>query len=294
MLQRLRRNTWNWLPSFLEVAETGSIARASKNLGLTPAAVSRTLRLLEDELGEQLFNRVGRSLALNTTGATLRDAVRAAQRTIDAGLSESLGDPFMGPLRATSIGVLTEEFVVPCLTELKGQYPQLVPEHINVGTSEANTMLARGQIDVAFYYQHVTTDRVVVQRIGRIGASVYCGKKHPLFGVKRVTRKKLLEHQFSVPQIGATGRVMDGWPPELPRTVGMRITMLRSNLHVCLSGLMLTVLPDVTAAPYVAKKQLRRFPVSELPDIDVFAARHQSAPERGRVQALIDAVTARL
>lgn len=294
MLQRLRRNTWNWLPAFLEVAETGSIARASRNLGLTPAAVSRTVRLLEDELGEQLFNRVGRSLALNTTGATLRDAVRAAQRAIDAGLSESLGDPFMGPLRAASIGVVSEAFVVPSMIALKREYPQLVPEHVNVTTSEANAMLARGQIDVAFYYEDITAERVVVTRLGRVGASVYCGRGHPLFDTKRVSRKQLLSHPFSVPQIGDTGRVMDGWPPELPRTVGMRITMLRSNLQVCLSGVLLTVLPDVTAAPHVERGELRRFAVRELPAIDVFAARHESAPLRGAAQALIDAVEAKL
>ena len=294
MLERLRRNTWNWLPTFLEVAETGSVVNASRRLALTPAAVSRTLRLLEDELGEQLFNRVGRSLALNTHGAALRDAVREAQRAIDAGLFASLGDPFAGPLRAVSIGVLTDYFVVPCLTEMKQGHPELIPEHSNMGTVEANASLARGQIDVAFYYEEVTTQHVLVQKLGELGASVYCGRDHPLFDKKRVTKKQLLEYPFSVPQIGDTGRVMDGWPPELQRRIGMRITMLRSNLHVSLSGALLTVLPDVTAAEHVANGRLRRIPMDELPPIEVFAARHESAPERGGVSGLIEAVRARL
>ena len=78
MIHTLRRSAWNWLPAFFEVAESGSIAAASRQLSLTPAAVSRTIRLLEDELGEPLFNRVGRQLALNHRGAALRDALRGA------------------------------------------------------------------------------------------------------------------------------------------------------------------------------------------------------------------------
>src|SRR5262249_3438819 len=127
MLAHLRRNLWNWLPTFLEVAETGSIAAAARRLALTPAAVSRTVRLLEDALSVPLFNRVGRTLVLNTSGASLRDAVRAASRAVDAGLSESLGDPFLGPLRVASLGVLTEHFVVPALVDLKRSHASLVP-----------------------------------------------------------------------------------------------------------------------------------------------------------------------
>ena len=294
MLRRLRRTTWNWLPTFLEVAETGSVSAAGRQLGLTPAAVSRTLRLLEDELGEPLFNRVGRSLALNTAGAALRDAVRAAVARVDEGLRETLGDPFVGALRVASIGVLTQHFVVPCLTALKAEHPDLVPEHLNLGTADANALLARGQLHVAFYYEDVTAEHVVVERLGQTTASVYCGRGHALYGQRSVSRADILAQPFSVPQIGDSGRVMDGWPSDVPRAVGMRITMLHSNLDVALSGVMLTVLPDVTAAPHVATKALRRLPFRGLPPIDVFAARHQSASERGAVASLVRAVGDRL
>lgn len=294
MLERLRRTVWNWLPAFLEIAETGSVAGAARRLGLTPAAVSRTLGLLEDAVGEQLFNRVGRSLTLNQHGAALRDAVRAAQRAVDTGLSEALADPFGGPLRVASIGVLTDSFVIPALASLKAAHPQLVPDHLNVGAAEANVMLARGQLDVAFYYEDLTAEDIVVTRLGALGASVYCGRGHPLFDAARVTRAALLEHAFSVPQIGDTGRVMDGWPADLPRRIGMRITTLRSNLQVSLSGTLLTVLPDVTAADHLAAGDLRRFTTPRLPPIDVFAAHHASATARGAVTRLVDAVRARV
>jgi DNA-binding transcriptional LysR family regulator len=292
-LARIRRATWNWLPAFVEVADAGSVAAAATRLALTPAAVSRTLGLLEDALGEPVFNRVGRRLVLNPAGAALRGAVRAAIRDVEGGLDEMTGDALGGPLRVASIGVLTEHFVVPALIEIKRAHPALVPEHENLRTVESNAKLQRGELDVAFYYEDVIAEGVVVERLGATPTGVYCGRGHPLFAKAKVARADILAHPFSVPMVGDTGRVMDGWPTELQRSIGMRITLLRSNLDVCRSGLMLTVLPDVTAAPGVHARELRRLAGVDLPPIEVFAAQ-AAGGRRDRAALVIEWVRARL
>ncbi len=53
---------------FWVVAKQGGIARASERLHLTPQTISGQLTLLEEQLGEALFNRVGRNLQLTDTG----------------------------------------------------------------------------------------------------------------------------------------------------------------------------------------------------------------------------------
>jgi len=53
---------------FWVVAKEGSIARASEHLHLTPQTISGQLSLLEENLGEALFTRVGRNLELTETG----------------------------------------------------------------------------------------------------------------------------------------------------------------------------------------------------------------------------------
>ena len=53
---------------FWMVAKEGSIARASERLHLTPQTISGQLTLLEENLGEALFARVGRKLELTETG----------------------------------------------------------------------------------------------------------------------------------------------------------------------------------------------------------------------------------
>ena len=131
----------------------------------------------------------------------------------------------------------------------------------------------------------------MVERLGQIGATIYCGRGHPLFAARKSALADVLAHAFSVPRIGDTGRVQDGWPSDVPRKVGMRITMLRSNLVVALSGALVTVLPDVTAAPHVAAGELRALPVVALPPIEVFAARHAGGLGRRPTQLLVDEVT---
>ncbi|MDH5600723.1 MAG: transcriptional activator NhaR, partial [Gammaproteobacteria bacterium] len=53
---------------FWMVAKEGSISRACERLHLTPQTISGQLSLLEDNIGETLFNRVGRNLELTESG----------------------------------------------------------------------------------------------------------------------------------------------------------------------------------------------------------------------------------
>ncbi len=61
------------LSTFIEVAEQGSLRRASARLRIAETALSRQLRLLEEELGVPLFRRHGRGLALTPDGAAMRE-----------------------------------------------------------------------------------------------------------------------------------------------------------------------------------------------------------------------------
>lgn len=56
---------------FWTVARAGSIARAGEELRLAPPTISEQIRLLEDQLGEQLFQRTGRRLVLTDVGRTV-------------------------------------------------------------------------------------------------------------------------------------------------------------------------------------------------------------------------------
>ncbi len=64
----MRHLNYNHLLYFWTVAREGSIARASELLHITPQTISGQLKLLEETVGEPLFQRQGRGLVLTDTG----------------------------------------------------------------------------------------------------------------------------------------------------------------------------------------------------------------------------------
>ena len=64
----MRHLNYSHLDYFWTVAREGSIARASESLHLTPQTISGQLKLLDEAVGQALFNRVGRRLVLSDMG----------------------------------------------------------------------------------------------------------------------------------------------------------------------------------------------------------------------------------
>ncbi|MFT7575983.1 MAG: DNA-binding transcriptional LysR family regulator, partial [Alphaproteobacteria bacterium] len=56
------------LDIFARVARTGNMSAAGREMGLSPAVVSKRISLLEDRLGARLFQRTTRHLTLTETG----------------------------------------------------------------------------------------------------------------------------------------------------------------------------------------------------------------------------------
>lgn len=64
---------YHHLELFYVTAREGSLSRAARRIGLAPSTISEQLRALEASLGQELFNREGRSLALTEAGSIVLD-----------------------------------------------------------------------------------------------------------------------------------------------------------------------------------------------------------------------------
>ena len=88
----MRRADLADLTAFVAVADTLSFRAAASRLGVTPSALSHTLRHFEERLGFRLLNRTTRSVSLTDAGLRLLDRLRPAVEQISRGLDDLKGE----------------------------------------------------------------------------------------------------------------------------------------------------------------------------------------------------------
>jgi DNA-binding transcriptional LysR family regulator len=117
--------------TFLAVVQYGSFARAGANIGLTQSAVSAQIQRLEKELGFSLFDRTGRSAALNDAG---RKTIATASELLEvygrigrtATQSSSAGILRIGAIASAQAGLLPDA-IVQFRKRLPGWQVKVVP-----------------------------------------------------------------------------------------------------------------------------------------------------------------------
>src|SRR2546426_2321761 len=82
----MRGSDYAELRAFATIAEHGSFARAASQLGVSPSALSQTIRGLEERLGIRLLNRTTRSVAPSEAGARLLAPLLPALADFDAAI----------------------------------------------------------------------------------------------------------------------------------------------------------------------------------------------------------------
>jgi DNA-binding transcriptional LysR family regulator len=108
------------LESFIRSAECGGFSAAARRLGLTPAAVSRNVAMLERNLGVRLFQRSTRSLTLTEDGERFLASVAGSMESIQsaiAGVATHAGKP-AGTLKVSMAFGFGLDYVLPLLPSL--------------------------------------------------------------------------------------------------------------------------------------------------------------------------------
>lgn len=115
------------LESFVRSAECGSFSAAARRLGVTPAAVSRNVAMLERNLGVRLFQRSSRSLNLTEDGERFLTQVSGGLESIQsaiAGVQTDAGKP-AGVLRVSMPLTFGVAHILPLLSDFLERYPDV-------------------------------------------------------------------------------------------------------------------------------------------------------------------------
>src|SRR5579871_5311731 len=124
----MRGSEFAELRAFAAIVERSSFARAADHLGLSPSALSQTIRLLEGRLGVRLLNRTTRSVAPTAAGQQLYDRLGPVMLELDSAVSEAIGAAgrAAGLLRINTPGLAAIELIAPKLGRLHRAYPDVV------------------------------------------------------------------------------------------------------------------------------------------------------------------------
>lgn len=125
MLPMHRPPFLNGIRAFEAAARLGSFVAAGAEQNVSPAAISRLVKLLEDRMGVPLFDRAANRLALTEAGRAYRDGLTPIMEGL-ARLTDSIAD--RAGRKAITVGVgptFAVRWLIPRLAELRRRAPDV-------------------------------------------------------------------------------------------------------------------------------------------------------------------------
>ena len=153
------------LEAFVHTAEEASFRRAAERLRVSPAAVSKAVARLEEELGVRLLHRSTRRVALTPEGALFLRRARGALDLLQAGVDElaQAREVPQGTLRISCSQVLGRS-LLPVLGALREQHPRL---EVELSVTDRFVDLIADEVDVALRIGQLEDSSLIARRLAR-------------------------------------------------------------------------------------------------------------------------------
>jgi DNA-binding transcriptional LysR family regulator len=252
------------LSAFVAVADRLSFSAAASQLGVTPSALSHSMRQLEERLGVRLLHRTTRSVSLTDAGRRLLDRLRPAISEI-AGALEDLNQERqrpMGRLRIYAAHVAGAAVVAPIWGRFLSTYPEV---HLELAVGEAPVDIVAKGFDAGIGPRdRAAGDMIAVRvmgpmKIAVVGAPTYFVKRRP-----PRTPDDLASHSCVQYRLAAEGDLLV-WPFERKRksrriSVNGRVMVNDPDLAVraAVDGLGIAYTIEGRAEPFLRTGQLVR------------------------------------
>ncbi|MBY6059553.1 LysR family transcriptional regulator [Leisingera daeponensis] len=131
------------------VARLGTATAAANELSLTHSAVSRQLKVLEEQLGTALFERQGQGLALTVSGIDYANSVRDCLEALARASLKIKANPSGGSLSLATLPAFGTHWLAPRLRRFSHEFPNVT---VNLGTRLAPFDFNREQFDAAIHF----------------------------------------------------------------------------------------------------------------------------------------------
>lgn len=142
----MRGSDFAELKAFVAVVERQSFARAAEHLGLSPSALSQTIRQLEGRIGARLLNRTTRSVAPSSSGERLYGRIAPLFREMAVAVAEAgeATGQMSGTLRINTLGIAARTIIAPRLSRFHQAHPDVV---LDIVVDDALADVVAGRFD---------------------------------------------------------------------------------------------------------------------------------------------------
>lgn len=256
------------LETFLAVANEGSFSRAAQKLFRTQPAISQTIRRLEQEIGEALFDRSSRDGSLTDAGRVLYDYAEKLlnTRTEALGAIESLRQLERGKL-AVAANEFTCIYLLPLLNEFRRLHPMV---HVCVQRSLASrvpgeVLNRNAEMGIVTFRPETPELKSII--VYRDELAFVVPPKHPFAHSKQVHIRQLGAEMFVAHNVPSPYRakVLETFSKKnVPLNMDVELPSIEAIKKFVASGNGVALLPRITVEEEIARGDLVHVAVPEL------------------------------
>ncbi|MBO1074648.1 LysR family transcriptional regulator [Roseomonas marmotae] len=288
------------LRSFVLVVQAGSLSSAGRQIGLSPASISRYINALEDEVGSRLLNRSSRKLSLTEAGMIYyRYAERILSQLEEASstISQLQRSP-RGVLRVHSRQLIGVQRIIPAMPEFLTRYPDI---KVDFTMSNAAVDIVEHNVDVDIRIGRMEDSALIARKLLH-GERVLCASPAYLRRAGPITAPgELVAHNcltYRLNDGSTTWRFMDpqGAVTEVPVEGSYQSDSGPSLRSMALAGLGVIMMPDWSISEDLASGALvpllTQFRVSYGTfDYGVYAVYQKNRHMSAKVRLFVDFLT---
>jgi DNA-binding transcriptional LysR family regulator len=201
------RITLRQLEVFRAIAHSENVSRAAEQLAMSQSAASNALSELERHFTQPLFDRIGKSLKLNSTGSGLlpmAEDTLARAHSIESYLSGSQ----IGPLAVGATLTIGNYLAALIAADYLRQHPQArIKLHV-ANTREIVNQVLRCELDIGLIEGEAHDPDLHLTRWMQDRLVVFCAPEHPLSTLHTVDNATLAQQSWIVRESGSGTRAL--------------------------------------------------------------------------------------
>ncbi len=282
------------LRTFQTVARLMNFNRAADALNYAQSTVSAQIKLLEEELGVSLFDRLGKRIVITEAGQKL---MRYAQKMIDIE-QETLTEISNSETLIGSISVRAPQsvgtYLLPSvLQQFKRQYPRVGFDVSSCALFTLRQELRSGIIDVAFLFAESVNASDLTAELVRIEPLVFVADpNHALTNSVGMTFSDLSGQSIFLPKHDCSYKMQFEemlTAENIRPSVVMEFNSIEAIKQCVIKGLGITVIPEKAVKAELAQKKLKVIPWLDEPlETGVLMIRHKDKWISPALQAFMD------